>query len=112
MQMNKCICDQCNQTFRIDLKKHNHGKGIMESYFICSHCGYRYSAAVTNAEIRKRIKHFSTEWAKMSKLKNGKEWKKELWMKKYNRLQNYKAVTEEMIERLKKGLENGSLQTM
>ncbi|WP_445505808.1 hypothetical protein [Niallia sp. 03091] len=110
--MNKCFCNQCGKTFVIKTQTTKHPKQIIETFFHCSHCNHKYLVTVTNAEVRIRIQHFATEWAKMSKLKNGKEWKKSVWMKKYNKLQKYKSFTDEMIERLKKGLENGSLQKM
>lgn len=78
-----------------------HPKGIIENFFLCPHCSSKYPVTITTPEIRRRIKHFVSEWGKMSKLKNGKEWKKDIWMKKYHRLQRFKAETDEMINRVK-----------
>lgn len=99
--MRTCICDQCQKNFIIELKQEKHCKGIKETYFLCKHCNHRYFITITNAEIRRRIKHYKNEWAKMSELKNGREWKQSVWMNKYNKLQKYKAATTQMIENLK-----------
>jgi transcription elongation factor Elf1 len=99
-QMN-ATCDQCSKELLIDIKEQNVGKGIVETYFHCSHCNHRYSVTFTNGIIRDRIIKFSKEWAKMSRLKNGKEWNKKVWMKKYEKLQAYKTATDAMINKLK-----------
>ncbi|KMY49561.1 hypothetical protein AC625_08385 [Peribacillus loiseleuriae] len=99
--MQPCRCTNCQQMFAIDLKEKDHGKGITETFFSCSFCNHRYLVTVTNRTIRNRISKFSNEWAKMSKLRNGKEWDKDVWMKKYEKLQTYKPVTNEMIHKLK-----------
>ncbi|GIN96128.1 hypothetical protein J6TS1_19980 [Siminovitchia terrae] len=52
--MNVVDCDHCQKSFNIQPKEKKHGKGITETYFICPHCQHRYTAFVTNAEIRKR----------------------------------------------------------
>lgn len=52
--MNIVDCDHCHKPFNIQPKEKKHGKGITETYFVCPHCEHRYTAFVTNAEIRKR----------------------------------------------------------
>lgn len=99
--MKPCQCTNCEKMFVIDLQEKDHGKGITETFFSCSFCNHRYLVIITNRTIRDRISKFSSEWAKMSRLKNGKEWKKKVWMRKYEKLQAYKAVTNEMIDKLK-----------
>ncbi len=47
-------CGQCHEAFSISLREKKHGKGITETYFTCPHCEARYTAFVTNAEIRRR----------------------------------------------------------
>lgn len=105
--MKTCKCDQCNKNIYIDLTEQDHGDGIIETYFNCGHCKQKYQVTVTNYQIRKRIQHFANEWAKMNKLKDGKEWDKKVWMRKYHKLQEYKAVTNQMIEGLKAKIAEG-----
>ena len=98
----KVTCEQCNKEFLIAIiQEHNHGKGIIETYFTCTHCDHRYTATYTNGVIRDRIKKYAKEWAKLSQLKKGKEWDRAAWMKKYEKLQAYKAVTDGMMAKLK-----------
>ncbi|WP_339161776.1 hypothetical protein [Siminovitchia sp. FSL W7-1587] len=52
--MNIVECDHCRKPITIRTKEKKHGKGIVETYFVCPHCQRRYTAFVTNAEIRKR----------------------------------------------------------
>lgn len=105
--MNTCKCDNCSKNILIDLKEQDHGNGIIETYFTCGHCNQRYQITVSNSHIRKRIQYFAKEWAKMNQLKDGKEWDKKVWMRKYAKLQEYKAVTTQMIESLKQQIAEG-----
>lgn len=52
--MNIVECDHCHRTITIRPKEKKHGKGIVETYFVCPHCQHRYTAFVTNAEVRKK----------------------------------------------------------
>ncbi|MBS4198601.1 hypothetical protein KHA93_02925 [Bacillus sp. FJAT-49732] len=52
--MNTVSCDNCHKNFTIKPQEKKHGKGITETYFTCPHCDARYTAFVTNADIRKR----------------------------------------------------------
>ena len=94
-------CDACQKDFMILIQEKKHGIDIEETYFTCSHCNHRYSVTATNGVIRDRIDKFANEWAKMAKLREGKEWNKKAWMKKYEKLQKYKVGTNRMIDKLK-----------
>jgi transposase-like protein len=46
-------CDHCGKQFAIELKEKDHGKGIIETYFVCPHCDSKYTAFVTDPGIRR-----------------------------------------------------------
>ncbi|KZR60401.1 hypothetical protein [Pseudobacillus badius] len=95
------ICDQCRKQILVLPEEKEYGNGIIETYFNCSHCQHRYSVTFTDEMIRKRIKKFADEWAKLNRLKDGEEWEKKEWMRKYKKLQTYKAATDQMVNKLK-----------
>ena len=51
--MNLVNCDQCKKNFPIQPKEKKHGQGIKEIYFVCTHCKTRYTAYVTDQEVRR-----------------------------------------------------------
>lgn len=95
------ICNKCEEEFEIYIEATDHGKGIIETYFTCTHCNEVYPVTVTNEAIRDRITKANAEWIKLNRLKNGKNWTENAWMAKHDRLKKYKAVTTEMIDKLK-----------
>ncbi|MCM3454471.1 hypothetical protein M3685_10995 [Heyndrickxia oleronia] len=46
-------CDQCKKNFPVQPKEKKHGQGIKETYFVCTHCKTRYTAYVTDQEVRR-----------------------------------------------------------
>jgi DNA-binding transcriptional regulator GbsR (MarR family) len=63
-------CDQCKEDFPIVLKEKKHGKGIIETYFICPHCSHRYSSAFTNTRARKCQRQIRKLWDEIRGCKN------------------------------------------
>ncbi|USK56563.1 hypothetical protein LIS82_08865 [Cytobacillus solani] len=55
-------CTGCQKDFDITLKEKKHGKGIIETYFVCPHCSTRFSAAFTNTRSRKIQKQIRKLW--------------------------------------------------
>lgn len=51
---NTVSCDKCGKSFTIKPQEKKHGNGIKETYFRCTHCNERYTAYVTDANIRKK----------------------------------------------------------
>lgn len=45
-------CDNCKLTFVVNLQEKNHGKGIREPFFTCSHCQTKFFAFITDDYIR------------------------------------------------------------
>jgi DNA-binding transcriptional regulator GbsR (MarR family) len=45
-------CDNCKLTFEVKLQEKNHGKGIRESFFTCTHCQTKFFAFITDDYIR------------------------------------------------------------
>ena len=46
-------CDHCKKNFSVQPKEKKHGQGIKEIYFVCTHCKTRYTAYVTDQEVRR-----------------------------------------------------------
>ncbi|MED1742081.1 hypothetical protein P4U97_21740 [Bacillus swezeyi] len=61
-------CDSCSKPFYIRLQEQSHVKGVIETFFVCPHCGKRTTVAVTNNKVRKKI-----EELKALRLKIGQE---------------------------------------
>lgn len=94
--MNLVDCDHCHKPFNIQAKEKKHGKGITETYFTCPHCNHRYTAFVTNAEIRKRqreIRQLSDTLPTITDMK-----KYQVVMQKINKK---KAALEPLMQELK-----------
>ncbi|MEK5173221.1 hypothetical protein NST63_08510 [Heyndrickxia sp. FSL W8-0496] len=51
--MNLVNCDQCKKNFPVQPKEKKHGQGIKETYFVCPHCKTRYTAYITDQEVRR-----------------------------------------------------------
>lgn len=47
-------CDNCKLTFEVTLQEKNHGKGIRESFFTCTHCQTKFFAFITDDYIRQQ----------------------------------------------------------
>lgn len=45
-------CDNCKLTFEVRLQEKNHGKGVRESFFTCTHCQTKFFAFITDDYIR------------------------------------------------------------
>ncbi|MCY8026386.1 Atg14 domain-containing protein [Bacillus sonorensis] len=66
-------CDSCSNPFYIRLQEQSHIKGVIETFFVCPHCGKRTTAAVTNHEVRKKIDELKTLRSEIGRADSEKE---------------------------------------
>jgi hypothetical protein len=55
-------CDNCNKEFSMSVKEKKHGRGIIETYFICPNCNTKYSCGFTNERARKIQRQIRRLW--------------------------------------------------
>lgn len=94
--MKEAICDECKKSFPISPKQKRHGNGIVETYFTCNQCHHRYSVTVTNQPIKARIRKAAKMYEDLNLANNSDEFEE-----MNTKLQKYKAITTEMINKLK-----------
>ncbi len=50
--MNNSQCDNCKLNFVVTLQEKNHGKGVRESFFTCTHCQTKFFVFIADDYIR------------------------------------------------------------
>jgi len=97
---NAIHCDVCDEQIVIKPQLKKHGDGVQETYFNCPHCDERYTAYVTNAEIRKRQREIKRLGELLHKITD-----KVKYQKAFEKYQNRKAELEPMMNVLKYKIE-------
>ncbi|MBS4188639.1 hypothetical protein KHA94_00195 [Bacillus sp. FJAT-49705] len=100
----KVNCNECQKDFLIDLKEKKHPKGIIETYFVCTHCKNRFIAFVTNQNVRKKQHQMRKLQSSIPQIKHPSEYT-EAFLKKledhYSKINNLKAELESEMKILK-----------
>ena len=57
---NSCLCNNCEKEFipqmtHETIGKDKNGGDVVQSYFICPHCGHRYNSLITDSVYKKML---------------------------------------------------------
>ncbi|MGE6718712.1 hypothetical protein ACQKGD_15230 [Peribacillus frigoritolerans] len=86
-------CDNCKLTFVVTLQEKNHGKGVIESFFTCTHCQTKFFVFIADDYIRQQ----------QNKLKKiyKKKWTIENTYKYNHRVDELKLIIEMRMHQLR-----------
>ncbi|MFJ7471127.1 hypothetical protein ACIQWI_21530 [Peribacillus frigoritolerans] len=86
-------CDNCKLTFEVRLQEKNHGKGVRESFFTCTHCQTKFFVFITDDYIRQHQKRIKRIYKK--------KWNNENTDKYNHRLDEIKSLIEMRMNQLR-----------
>ncbi|QBP07000.1 hypothetical protein [Virgibacillus phage Mimir87] len=89
-------CDKCGKSFTIKPQEKKHGNGIKETYFRCTHCNERYTAYVTDADIRKKQRDIKKLGDRLHTITDVDEYNKA-----FNKYKQMQAKLEPLMNELK-----------